>query len=70
MTGGTLEREVKRLEKSNGGKPFPRRHGELPKSPVKLKEQAGLKSGGPSDPRVWPLRVVQLKFVEPHSKCG
>lgn len=31
----SLERAVKKLEEQNGGKPFPRRKGELPKSPVK-----------------------------------
>ena len=32
-----IEREVKNLEKLNGGKPFPRRRGELAKSPLKPK---------------------------------
>jgi hypothetical protein len=34
-----LEQAVKKLEAQNGGKPFPRRGGELPKSPVKPKKK-------------------------------
>jgi hypothetical protein len=35
ITNEALERELKKLEKLNGGKPFPRRGGELPKSNLK-----------------------------------
>lgn len=37
----SLERAVKQLEAENGGKPFPRRGGELPKSPVKRTQRSG-----------------------------
>jgi hypothetical protein len=36
-----LERAVKKLESQNGGKPFPRRGGEVAKSPVKRKKKSG-----------------------------
>jgi hypothetical protein len=36
-----IEREVRKLEVRNGGKPFPRRDGEVPKSPVKRKKKSG-----------------------------
>jgi hypothetical protein len=36
----SLERAVKKLEGENGGKPFPRRGGELPKSPVKSRKKS------------------------------
>ena len=36
-----LEREVKKLEAVNGGKPFPRRRGELPKSPIQHRKKSG-----------------------------
>jgi hypothetical protein len=37
----SLERGVKKLEAENGGKRFPRRGSELPKSPVKGKKMSG-----------------------------
>lgn len=36
-----LERAVAELESHNGGKPFPRRRGELAKSPLKPKTKSG-----------------------------
>lgn len=36
-----LERELTKLEKLNGGKPFPPRGGEIPKSPLKRKKKSG-----------------------------
>ena len=33
-----IERGLVKLEKLNGGKPFPRRDGELPKSPIQGKK--------------------------------
>lgn len=41
VTAEALERELAKLEKLNGGKPFPRRGGELPKSPFKRKKKSG-----------------------------
>ncbi len=36
-----LEREVAKLEKVNGGKPFPPRRGEISKSPLKRRKTSG-----------------------------
>ncbi len=41
VTTEALERAVAKLEKSNGGKPFPRRGGEIAKSPLKSKKKSG-----------------------------
>lgn len=40
ITNEALERAVKKLEAQNGGKPFPRRRGELSKSPLKRKNKS------------------------------
>jgi hypothetical protein len=40
IIGQTLERELVKLEKSNGGKPFPPRQGEVAKSPLKAKNKS------------------------------
>lgn len=41
VTADALERAVAKLEERNGGKPFPRRRGEVPKSPLKPKKKSG-----------------------------
>jgi hypothetical protein len=40
VTAEALERAVRKLESQNGGKPFPRRSGEVARSPLKGKKKS------------------------------